>query len=256
MLSQIKKGWNSTIKSFSDDNPTQTRGFRLLHFLTITITFIVVMSLIGVGILSAPMYEGNRSMELIMTSIQYFEPLFAITALLLLIKGKRSFYWYAMSGISIVLVTQVIQGMWMGVIRAGIQLIVYTITYIRWGKDTGGLVVQKASWRVWIFIVLGFTSVAIIPGILIQQFAGGTIFEPPSTWHGWLDSITFSFTMMSLILNIRKYREARLLQFVSVFFWPVILFSSQIWLFAVNSLFFSVVGFAGFADWWYRSNNR
>lgn len=254
-MKSIRNTWNSTTKFFYQNDPVQKKSFRIFHVCSITITYIVVLSLIIVDKISSPIYEGNKTLELIMTSVQFLEPLFTITSILLIFKGNKNFYFYTLFGQAIILVTQGIQGLWMGVIRSGIQILVATVTYITWGKQRGKLEIKKATLPVWSMIIAGFLVVALLPGFLIQNFAKGTVFEPPNVWLGWLDSITFSLTMISIVLNIKKYREARLVQFVAGFFWPVILFTSEIWIFAINSLFFFVVSVAGLGSWYYIADN-
>lgn len=246
---------NNSFKYLSEKKPTNSLAFRILHMTSIAAVSITVITLMALGIMSGTAaYEGNINLEISMNALQSIEPILTITAMLMMFKGKRNFYWIYMGAQFIITTTAVFQSMWMGVIRSVIIMATTTFTYIKWGNDIGGeIVIKKANTRVWMWIAIGLITLAVVPGITLQFIPADSFIKPQTLLMGWLDSVTFAGTLVSLVLTTYKYREARLISFFVAFFWPVMFFSTGVWLFATNSIFFWFVSLVGLAQWWHRS---
>lgn len=247
---------NTSFKYLVEKNPTASIWFRTLHVITILTVSTTIISLMALGVMKGTdAYKGNINLEIAMTSLQTIEPILMISAMLMMFKGKRNFFWLYIAAQAVIVTTSITQSMWMGVVRTGITVVATTFTYIKWGKGNDGeLVVKKADGKVWVMIAASLTILILTPGLILQFIPESSIFKPQNSIVGWFDTMTFAGSITSLVLTAYKYREARLISFVIAFVWPPMFFGTGVWMFGTNSIFFWFVSLVGLAQWWYRSH--
>lgn len=241
----------------------QKRTFKTIFLVVIAAVYATMVGLLVTGVMTAGQgYESlaeafhmsEEHTQAIIISIQVFEPYLTLMMILLLIKGKRSFYWWGTAGGTMLMVSQIIVGLWMGVIKGAIFIAMNTITYLKWGSQPEGpLVVKKADSKVWIMIISAIALITILPGWGFNNISSDSIFYVESAAMSYVDSLSFALAVSQLALNNSKYREARLLQVLGQFATPAIFIMSGQYIYAAAGILFLPATLSGLASWYIKA---
>lgn len=260
---QYKGKVDSFMHYMKDNNPVMKGWFKIAFLMVIASVYMVLMILLGTGTMEAdpdlgaviPGIEPAHS-HMSIISIQVLEPYLTLMMFLLIIKGKKSFFWWGLAGGSMLMISQIMVGLWMGVIKGGVFIILNFITYLRWGNQPSGpLVVKKADWKLWTLMIVIITAVTVIPGYFLSPSAGyaNEMFMSRNDFTSYLDSLAFALAIGMTLLNIGKFREARLFQLLNQFVTPTLFILSGQYIYAAAGIMFIGVSIAGMSDWYIRA---
>lgn len=258
----MKRQVNSFMHYMKDNNPVMKGWFKIFFLLVIAATYTLVMTLLGTGEMKPDENLGevikpleNNHSHMAILSIQVLEPYLTLMMMLLIIKGSKSFFWWGLAGGSMLMISQLLVGLLMGVIKGAIFITLNFITYLKWGSQpTGPLIIKRADWKVWSMIGGILVIVTVVPGYILSPTANlageMTVGED---YLSYMDSLAFSLSVAMAVLNIGKYREARLMQLFNQVVTPVLFFMSGQYIYGVAGALFVGVTIAGASDWYIRA---
>lgn len=258
----MKRQVNSFMHYMKDNNPVMKGWFKIFFLLVIAATYTLLMTLLAtnnmkpdesLGEVIKSLDENHSHMTII--SIQVLEPYLTLMMMLLIIRGSKSFFWWGLAGGGMLMISQILVGLWMGVIKGGIFILLNFITYIKWGSQPNGpLVIKRANWKVWSMIVTIIVTITVVPGYVLSPTADiGGVMMAKKDYLSYADSLAFSLSIAMLILNIGKYREARLMQLFNQVVTPALFFMSGQYIYGVAGSLFVGVTIAGISDWYIRA---